>query len=109
MSTNEQSNGNAREQFLAAAVALLYHGTVLERETAVGVIGTLGDDTHIPILIGVLTTDGNRKVQHKTAQSIARIGGDEAITALQRLMREQNPYTRFLAAEALANIVARGI
>jgi HEAT repeat protein len=105
----EQDQSKAREAFLNAAIDLLHSGNELERATAVGVLGTLGSELVVPVLLTVLQEDPSRQVQHKTSQAIARIGGETAINGLQALMRSESYYTRFLAAEALADIVARGI
>ncbi len=103
---NTQSE--TRDRFLDAAVNLLLDGDVIERRTAAGAIAALGSPDVVPILLDVLQNDPNRSVQHKVSQAIARIGGEEAIMSLQKLMRTGETYTRFLAAEALTDIVSRG-
>lgn len=105
----EHEHSEAREAFLNAAIDLLHTGDELERATAVSVLGTLGNELIVPVLLTVLHDDASRQVQHKTAQAIARIGGQVAINGLQAMMRSESYYTRFLAAEALADIIARGI
>jgi HEAT repeat protein len=100
---------NLRNYFLEAAGEVLRDGDdPLDRMTAAGVLGTLGDARFVPLLLAVLETDVNRQVQHKVSQAVARIGGTEAEKGLQKLMFAENQYTRYLAAEALADIVARG-
>lgn len=98
----------ARIRFLDAAINLLLDGDVLERRAAASALAALGDPDVIPTLLEVLQHDPNRSVQHKVAQAISRIGGAEAVDELQQLMRTGETYTRFLAAEALTNIVSRG-
>ena len=102
------TRSEACDRFLDAAVNLLLDGEVLERRTAAGAIAALGDPDVIPILLEVLQNDPNRSVQHKVSQAIARIGGGGAGMSLQQLMRTGETYTRFLAAEALTDIVSRG-
>lgn len=102
------TRSETRDRFLDAAVNLLLDGNVIERRTAAGAIAALGGPDVIPVLLDVLQNDPNRSVKHKVSQAIARIGGTEAITSLQQLMRTGETYTRFLAAEALTDIVSRG-
>ncbi len=99
---------DAREQFLEAATILLLEGTSHERATAAGVLGALGNGTHIPALLHVLRSDDSRQVRHKTSRALARIGGEDALEGLRSLMAEQDQYTRFLAAEALSHIMSHG-
>jgi HEAT repeat protein len=97
------------EQFLQSAVALLTPDHPLEvRIVAVGVLGSLGDERFTPALLETLQSDSNRQVRHKAAQSLSRIGGDAALEKLHELMFSEDPYTRFLAAESMADIVSRG-
>lgn len=98
----------ARENFLNSAVDLLLSGDISERCVAASVLGKLGDVEVMHTLLQVLQEDSNRTVQHKVAQAIARIGGTQAVHELQQMMRDGQAYTRFLAAETLADIVARG-
>lgn len=102
------TNDSARERFMQAATDLLLEGTPAERETAASVLGGLGNEDVIPALLHALREDENRRVQHKVSQAISRIGGQEAVEGLQDIMGEANRYTRFLAAEALADIVSSG-
>lgn len=95
-------------RFLDAAVALLAEGNEEERAAAVSALSALGDETHISVLLNTLRHDDSRKIQHKASQALVRIGGERAVQGLQDLMRADNQYTRFLAAEALADIIAHG-
>ncbi|MFZ4814969.1 MAG: HEAT repeat domain-containing protein [Phototrophicaceae bacterium] len=106
--SDSQTREIARNTFIESANALLAWGDPNERIIALSVIGALGNVASTGILLHVLEHDSQRQVRHKASQAIARIGGSEAIEALQRLMRHEDAYTRFLAAEALANIVAQG-
>lgn len=103
-----QPDSDSLQAFLDAAKALAQKGSLVQRATAVSVLGTLGTENDIAVLLHVLEVDESRQVQHKASQAIARIGGHAAIEGLQNLMRSQNQYTRFLAAEALAGIVSKG-
>ncbi len=105
----DYADDRLRTEFLEAAATLLQKGDVIsERLMAATVIGNLGDERYIPMLLNVLRQDPNRQIQHKVSQAIARIGGIQAETGLQDLMSVENQYTRFVAAEALADIVSRG-
>lgn len=95
--------------FLDAAAQVLEHSVhAHERAIAAGVLGALADEAYITLLLHALETESSRQVQLKVSQAIARIGGEAAIEGLQAMMYAGNPYTRFLAAETLADIVSRG-
>jgi len=107
--TDQTDKAKLRHQFLQAAAAVI-HGSddPTERMTAANVLGTLGDDTYVEMLLEVLKADENRQVKHKVSQAITRIGGQVAKDGLQQLMFAEDPYTRFLAGEALSDILASG-
>jgi HEAT repeat protein len=109
MSPEQPHDERLRKQMLQAGLDMLQNSTLAEdRVIAAGIVGSFGTEAVIPVLLELIQNEPNRQVQHKVSLAISHIGGEEAVNGLKMLIYTDNPYTRFLAAETLADIVAKG-
>mmetsp|Transcript_2025 Transcript_2025/g.5586 ORF Transcript_2025/g.5586 Transcript_2025/m.5586 type:complete len:303 (+) Transcript_2025:76-984(+) len=71
--------------------AALTHPSALLRHELCYVMGQLGHHQAIPILTGVLETDGDSMVRHEAAEAIGAIGVDDGVPILERFATDKSP------------------
>lgn len=74
------------------------------KQTSLGAIGQIGDPASIPFLLGVGTSDGDQGVRLSACAAISRVGGHEALPAMQEIFRNEQADGRRVFLQAMAQV-----
>lgn len=92
------------EDFVADLIAALRHPAPHNRRHAAWILGELRAQAALPALTAATGTKSDPDLLEGVAEALGKIGGDEAVEGLQRLLRGSYLSVRAKAVEALGRI-----